>query len=774
MTDTAARPAPSPSTGTTVVARQALAEHRLALAVLVLFVGLGGLYLLITPPFEAPDEPAHYRYVRYLAEERRLPPLVYSSDDWEQGEMHQPPLHYILGALVAGGADGPDWEAAYPRNPHATVGDPAAPGNPNAVLHRATPAGVRTERALGRVRALSLGWAAATVWMTYLLARTLYPGRQGLALGAMGLLAANPQFLFIGASASNDPSVTALTTGVLLLAARVARGEGRPVSTPLAMGLVAGLAALAKIGGLAAWGLIPGAYGLAYVARPREGDGPHAWPDLVRPILLAFLAAGAVGGWWYARNGLLYGDPLGMRAHHTIFSGEAQGLSLLATVRTALEALPSYWGVFGWMNVLAPEAFYIGVRALTAAGVGGLVVGAWRARRRPSALGPATRRAVALAALWIVVMGGVALVWTQSSTRIQGRLLFPAASAIACLLAAGLAAWFPRRLRGWALGVVVLGLAGWAIFVPFGVIGPAYAPPPRVAPDDIPADVRPLGIHYGGGEGDGEVVLLGYRPSTRDASPGDTVQVTLYWQAPGPVAGDFVVGATLVGPGGERLGGVDTHPAMGLYPTSAWLPGEVVVDDLFLPVDAALEGPVAADLRVGLYLGEHTASLEARDGAANALGPSPAIGRARVSPRDPAPVPAPEYLLDVTFGAVALRGYDLAVEADPAGDSLVLTLHWECLAEMAEAYTVMVHVVGADGEPLAYGDGPPLGGALPTDHWRPGDVLRDAHTVALPAGALDGSLAVRVGLYRLETFERLPAAGEGAAGDHVVVGVRAP
>ena len=154
---------------------------------------------------------------------------------------------------------------------------------------------------------------------------------------------------------------------------------------------------------------------------------------------------------------------------------------------------------------------------------------------------------------------------------------------------------------------------------------------------------------------------------------------------------------------------------------------------------------------------------------------SPASGRARVSPRDPAPVPAPEYLLDGTFGAaVALRGYDLAVEADPAGDSLVLTLHWECLAEMAEAYTVMVHVVGADGEPLAYGDGPPLGGALPTDYWRPGDVLRDAHTVALPAGALDGSLAVRVGLYRLETFEGLPAAGEGAAGDHVVVGVRAP
>lgn len=750
-------------------ARRALAEHTPALAILVLFLGLSRLYLLATPPFEAPDEPAHYAYIRYLVDERSLPPLIVSSDPWEQGEMHQPPLYYALAALavaadgVRPADDGVPWREAFPRNPHAALGEPGAPGNRNAVLHRGIPDRA-TLRALRAARSLSTGCAAATVWMTYLLARALFPRRRALALGAMGLLAANPQFLFIGASVSNDPLVTALATGALLLAARVVRGKDRPVATPLGMGLLAGLAALTKISGLAALALIPGAYGLRRLARRED----RSWRALAPPLLIAGLAAASVGGWWYARNGLLYGDPLGMRTHHAIFSSQVEPLSPLATLRTAIEALPSYWGVFGWMNVLAPEAFYLGVRALTAAGVGGLLLAAWRVWRRRATLDPATFRSTGFVALWVLVMGGVALAWTQSSTRIQGRLLFPAAAAVACLLAVGISAWLPRRLHGAALGLACAALAAAAIYVPYGVIGPAYAPPSRIAMEDLPADVRPLGIRYGGGDAGSAITLLGYRAAARDAAPGDTIPLTLYWRAEGPVDTDYVEAVTLIGPGGERLGGVDTHPAMGLSPTSGWPAGEVIVDEVAVPVEVSAEWPVAASVRVGLYAGEHTATLAALDGAGSALPPAPEVGRLRVAPAVGAAPPTATHALDATFGDVAtLRGYDLAAQG--AGD-LAVTLHWECLAEMAEPYTVMVHVIGEDGEPLAYADGPPLDGALPTDYWRAGDALCDVHRVALPGEALGQALTLRVGLYRFETFERLPATGDGAAGDHVVLG----
>ncbi|MGB9578246.1 MAG: hypothetical protein ACPL3S_03140, partial [Halothiobacillaceae bacterium] len=43
--------------------------------ILALYLALGSLYAVFTPSWQAPDEPAHYNYVRYLAEYGRLPIL---------------------------------------------------------------------------------------------------------------------------------------------------------------------------------------------------------------------------------------------------------------------------------------------------------------------------------------------------------------------------------------------------------------------------------------------------------------------------------------------------------------------------------------------------------------------------------------------------------------------------------------------------------------------------------------------------------------------------
>ncbi len=752
-------------------AGRTLREHGPALAIVAAFLALGTHYLLTTPSFEAPDEPAHYAYVRYLVEQRRLPPLVVSTDEWEQGEMHQPPLYYTLAALVAGGADEPGWREAWPRNPQAARGEPGAPGNRNAVLHGAqTARSERTAGALALVRAVSLACSAGTVWLTGLLAHTILPGRRAVALGAMGLLAANPQFLFIGSSASNDPLVTLLATGALVLAAGVARAEGadrHPVATPLAMGALAGLAALTKLSGLAALGLPPCAYILRYAGRPADGAARRRpWADLVRPVLLAVAAAAVAGGWWYARNGILFGDPLGTRSYNAIFV-DAASLSLGQALQRAGEALPSYWGVFGWMNVLAPEAFYVLVRVLTGAGAAGLVVGLLNPSRRRALRHSPGWRAAILAALWIAATLAMLLGWTQSTAKTQGRLFFPGAAAISCFLAAGLACWAPRRGHGAVLALAVSLLAAAAVWMPSGVIAPAYALPERIAASALPEDVRPLAVQYG----DGALTLLGYSVHVRDAAPGETLPITLYWQASRPLATNYVVAVQLTGSGGRRLGGIDTHPAMGRYPTSAWQLGEVVVDDVAVPVEEGEPAPVAATLRVALYDADPTATLPARDAQGQDLGSAPAIGRIRLAPREPAPSAPPSRALQARWAGAALRGYDLTTSGWPSGPdaTLHLVLSWECEGEMSESYSVMVHLLAPDGEVLAYGDGLPMRGDLPTDYWRIGDRLRDVHDVALPAAPREG-LRLRVGLYRLETLEPLSLDGEPAAAGMLILG----
>ncbi len=44
--------------------------------IIVGYLVLGFLYASLTPPWQTPDEPAHYNYVRYIVENRALPELI--------------------------------------------------------------------------------------------------------------------------------------------------------------------------------------------------------------------------------------------------------------------------------------------------------------------------------------------------------------------------------------------------------------------------------------------------------------------------------------------------------------------------------------------------------------------------------------------------------------------------------------------------------------------------------------------------------------------------
>jgi 4-amino-4-deoxy-L-arabinose transferase-like glycosyltransferase len=69
------------------------------LFVIILITGFicRGAFLLFTPPFYAPDEQPHFKYVEYLAENHSLPIQTSltdsSTNDWEY---YQPPLYYLL------------------------------------------------------------------------------------------------------------------------------------------------------------------------------------------------------------------------------------------------------------------------------------------------------------------------------------------------------------------------------------------------------------------------------------------------------------------------------------------------------------------------------------------------------------------------------------------------------------------------------------------------------------------------------------------------------
>jgi hypothetical protein len=105
-----------------------------------------------------------------------------------------------------------------------------------------------------------------------------------------------------------------------------------------------------------------------------------------------------------------------------------------------------------------------------------------------------------------------------------------------------------------------------------------------------------------------EITLSGY--TVRDAeghaveqvavAPGGEVRLALYWRAETRIAGEYVVFSHLLDETGWLRGQQDNPPRQGTFPTSAWTPGETVIDVYRIPL--APDAPLGAALiEIGMY-----------------------------------------------------------------------------------------------------------------------------------------------------------------------------
>lgn len=736
------------------------------LAILAAYLALAVTYGLVNPLFEAPDEPQHFWFIKHVADHGALPVQGEQGlETWAQ-EGSQPPLYYLLSAPLVALIDTDDAEDLLWRNPHVNMGVPLKEGNKNVYIHteRERFPWRGTALAVHLVRLLSTLMGAGTVLATYRIMRLVFPRERALAAGAAALNALAPQFLFISSAVNNDNLVTLLASWTLYAVLRL---WARPLrwQAGLGLGLLAGLATLAKLSGLGLWGLIA----LALFLLWRQG---RPW----RTLLALGAAAGAVtalvAGWWFLRNLRLYGDLTGLSAMLEVFGWREVTPGLAALLGEAEGLRISYWAIFGWFNILSYPLLYKLLDVLLLVAVAGLVYGALRGRRRGEMLAAWGW----LSAGWFVVLLVALVRWTRMTSGTQGRLLFPAISAISGLVVYGLSRWLPRResepeasypardgdpARHLA-GAIALGLGLWAALCPFLHIAPAYARPPILALSDIPATAQPAQITYG------ETFRLVATTLERDSlSPGETLRLTAYWECLAEVERDYSIYVHLYGREGQALGQVDTYPGQGTYPTSLWRAGQVIEDRYAVSITPEADTPTLARIEIGPYLlgSAEPERLPMVDGEGRPLS-SPVAGRARVAAKEPDSY-AMAYPLSVTFGEqIALMGYDLERNQAKPGETLTLTLYWRALRVPDADYTVFAHVAGAAGM-AGQGDGQPMGGDYPTWAWRAGDVVRDVRQITIRPEAAPGTYQLLVGLYRLETGQRLSAA-DGA--DHAVLG----
>jgi hypothetical protein len=241
---------------------------------------------------------------------------------------------------------------------------------------------------------------------------------------------------------------------------------------------------------------------------------------------------------------------------------------------------------------------------------------------------------------------------------------------------------------------------------------------------------------------DGALELVGYDQVPRSIKPGKGAKVTLYWHVLRPLDGPYSSYVHLVDSQGRGVAQHDHVPGNEYYPTSLWRSGEILADEHIVPVPGEVPTGVY-NWVVGVY----------RSDNATPLGQGIAIGKVAVKDvikTEPGPM---MYQAGVNWGGAArLLGYDL----EQTGDHLQLTLHWRAERLLDEDYTVFIHLLDEGGEIVAQGDSQPQGGAYPTSVWDLGEVVNDPHQIALSPSLPAGRYRLAVGMYRLDTGERLP------------------
>ncbi len=112
--------------------------------------------------------------------------------------------------------------------------------------------------------------------------------------------------------------------------------------------------------------------------------------------------------------------------------------------------------------------------------------------------------------------------------------------------------------------------------------------------------------------------------------------------------------------------------------------------------------------------------------------------------------------LDLRFGDdIALVDYQGWNLAPAAGEVTQMQFKWRALQSPENRYKVFVQLLDPRDQVVAQLDAEPGGGSRPTNTWQAGDEIVDNHGLLIPPGTPPGSYRRIVGLYDIETLERL-------------------
>ncbi|MGJ3240369.1 MAG: ArnT family glycosyltransferase [Anaerolineae bacterium] len=713
--------------------------HRIFPALIsVLFVLLATLYNITTPIFESADEVWHYPVVHHLENNRLQLPILNPQDPmpWRQ-QAAQPPLYYLLAAIITMPIDTSDMDTVRRLNPQE-LGVQYADTIPNAVVHHPTREAFPwrgTVLAVHIARGLSTMFGLATLWVTYTLARLLCPAQRWVAEGAMALNAGLPMFVLVSASVSND--ALAILLGNSLLLAVIALVNDTLPATPRTyalLGLIVGAGLLSKLS--LGFGILMVALALLIRDYRAYQHGQAMRHVLVGGIISSGMTI-LIAGWWYWHNWMTYGDPTALNVFLDVVGRHEITLRQLALDYPTL--IRSTWGFVGAIYAPMPDWVYALFNAMVTLGVLGMVIDSARHRRKPSLIHT-------LSLLWVAIIVVGMVRWSLTTPALQGRLAFGALSPALIAVVYGLGIHLSGRVRQGILLAVSAYFIAVTSIAPFAVIIPTFSAPPELPEAMRSAEAQATFRHQ-----EQALALLSTDIDQTTIRPGDLLEIAVSWRVETPLTTDWTLFIHAINPQGVIVAQRDLYPALNRIATSDLRTGRTWQTRIQLAIPQTIYTPAELQLVLGLYDEDSGVRMSVDEGAdyhrLDTLNAPQQVNEQGI----PNPI-------GLNFGdQITLAGYDIDQLSIEPNDTVQLTLYWQAQRPLDRDYVVFANIIDPVSlTKVADSNAMPANWTRPTSSWAVDEIIHDTHTLTVYPDAEAGIYELEIGLYvQSDDFPRL-------------------
>jgi uncharacterized membrane protein len=237
-------------------------------------------------------------------------------------------------------------------------------------------------------------------------------------------------------------------------------------------------------------------------------------------------------------------------------------------------------------------------------------------------------------------------------------------------------------------------------------------------------------------------------------TPGHSIYPVLTWRAEKTPGIDIATSLRLVGPDGITWAQpVDERPLGGLFAAHEWEVGQTA------------RQPLALEVPLGTAPGQYTVELVVYDPTTGA--PWPPDGEGAVPAQTPAALALGSIAVKQAqssrpmtpslgrFGPLSLIEAGTPATAVAPGGSIPVEMMWQAVEPPWEPLVIVLQLLDARGRVVAGLEAQPLDGRYPTLDWTQGELVRDRHSVPVPADLAPGSYRLIAGVYRAADQQRL-------------------